>query len=78
MCSSDLKPDHARILRVVSGQSDRQEIPVDLAKITTGKAEDVKLRPNDILLVPTSIGKKAGAEIGKALLGAVAVAAWRF
>ncbi len=72
------KPDHARILRSVRGQADRQEIPIDLAKITNGKAEDVKLRPNDILLVPTSMGKKAGAEVAKAMLSAaIGVATWR-
>jgi polysaccharide export outer membrane protein len=72
------KPGSARILRSVPGNSDRQEIAVDLSKITNGKSEDVVLRPNDILLVPTSVAKKAGVEVAKAVLSAaVGVAIWR-
>ena len=51
-------PSDSRILRTVPGASERKEIPVDLKKIMAGKSEDVALRPNDILFVPTSNGKK--------------------
>jgi len=72
------KPGAARILRNVPGNADRQEIAVDLSKITAGKAEDVAMRPDDILLVPTSMGKKIGVEVAKAVLSAaVGVAIWR-
>ena len=42
----------ARIVRLVPGHSERTEIHVDLKKIQNGKAEDVAMRPNDILVVP--------------------------
>jgi polysaccharide export outer membrane protein len=34
-----------------------QQIPVDIKKILTGKAEDVVLRPNDVLFVPNNTMK---------------------
>lgn len=72
------KLDEAKILRVVPGRTDRIEIPVQLKKIQQGKAEDIALRPNDILLVPTSNGKKAGIAVAQAVLAAaVGVAVWR-
>jgi polysaccharide export outer membrane protein len=72
------KPQDAKILRMTPGRVDRQEIAVDLRKITAGKSEDVTLRPNDILLVPTSTPRKAGIEVAKAALAAaVGVAIWR-
>jgi polysaccharide biosynthesis/export protein len=49
---------NARILRLVSGSSERQQIPIDLNKILAGKAEDVAMRPFDVLVVPTSAPKK--------------------
>ena len=51
-------PSNSRILRTVPGATERQEIQVDLKKILAGKSEDIGLRPNDILFVPTSNGKK--------------------
>jgi polysaccharide biosynthesis/export protein len=48
---------HARILRAdTSGK--RTEETIDLKKLLSGKAEDVALRPNDILFVPSSLSKK--------------------
>jgi polysaccharide biosynthesis/export protein len=69
------QPQNARILRVVPGSPDRKEIPIDLRKIGAGKAEDVAMRPDDILLVPTSLPKKAGVETAKAILAAAIGAA---
>src|SRR5579859_666334 len=54
------KAQDSKILRTVPGASERKEIPVDLKKVMTGKAEDQALRPNDILFVPDSTAKKAG------------------
>lgn len=72
------KPGNAFILRAVPGNQDRQQIPVDLSKITAGKSEDIAMRPDDILMVPTSVAKKAGVEVAKAALAAaVGVAIWR-
>ena len=51
-------PSKSRILRTVPGATERKEIQVDLKKILAGKSEDIGLRPNDILFVPTSNGKK--------------------
>ena len=49
---------NAKILRSDEGVS-REEIPVDVSKILTGKAADVPMRANDILFIPTS-GTKSG------------------
>ncbi len=65
------QPQNAKILRITPGSMDRKEIPVNLSKIEKGKAEDVALRPYDILLVPTSMSKKAGIHLGEAALAAV-------
>lgn len=48
----------ARIIRNSSIPGARQEIACDLGKILSGKAEDLGLRPQDILYVPGSTTKK--------------------
>jgi polysaccharide export outer membrane protein len=48
-------PARARILR--PGPATAEQIPVNLRKILQGKAEDVVLRPNDILFVPSNAMK---------------------
>ncbi len=63
------KPSDARILRQVTGESTRTEIPVDLRKIMAGKAGDVTLQQNDILFVPTNTFKKLGARSIDAMFG---------
>jgi hypothetical protein len=35
----------------------RTEIPVDISKILEGRAPDVPLQPNDILLVPVNAAR---------------------
>jgi len=79
--AEDAKPtavrDKALIVRQTS-QSDgaRQEIPVKLGQIISGKATDVALQPNDILFVPDSAGRKAlrrGAEAAIQLVTGVVV-----
>jgi polysaccharide export outer membrane protein len=72
------QPRNARILRAVPGSPDRKEIAIDLQKITAGKSEDVVMRPNDILLVPVSMPKKAGIKAAEAAVNAVVgIAIWR-
>jgi len=72
------KPQDAKILRLVPGSMERKEIPVNLRKIQEGKAEDITLRADDILFVPDSTPRKAGAKIAEAALSAaVGVAVWR-
>lgn len=48
-------PQKARILR--RGSSSEEQIPVDMKKIMAGKEEDIVLRPNDILYVPSDAVK---------------------
>jgi len=52
-------PSRARIMRPseASPTAGRVEIPVNLAKILSGKSSDVYLQPNDILFVPNSTAK---------------------
>jgi polysaccharide export outer membrane protein len=52
-------PQKARILRLPPGGSSREQLPVDVAKILNGKADDVQLGPGDILYIPGSAAKKA-------------------
>ena len=64
-------PGGAKIVRVIPGTEERKDIPVNIAAILSGKAEDFEMRPNDILVVPSSKLKKAGA---RALEAAIAAA----
>jgi polysaccharide biosynthesis/export protein len=74
----DPKPSKAKIVRVVPGTAQLVNIPVDLKKIMAGQAEDVYMRPNDILFVPTSNLKKAGVRaLEAAVQAATGVAIWR-
>jgi polysaccharide biosynthesis/export protein len=72
------KPQDAKVLRLVPGSTERKEIAVNLSKIQQGKAEDIALRPDDILFVPDSTPKRAGVKAAEAMLSAaVGVAVWR-
>lgn len=51
------KPKRARIIRIVPGETEPREIAVNLQKVLNGKAEDIALRPQDVLVVPTSSRK---------------------
>ncbi|MGH9883691.1 MAG: polysaccharide biosynthesis/export family protein [Pyrinomonadaceae bacterium] len=53
----DSKKDKVRIVRQEPGSSSRKELIVDLSAIEKRSAEDVALRANDIIDVPTSAGK---------------------
>jgi polysaccharide export outer membrane protein len=51
------KPQKARIIRSVPGERKPQEIAVNIKQIFDGKAEDIALLPQDVLVVPTSSRK---------------------
>jgi polysaccharide export outer membrane protein len=71
-------PQAAKIVRIVPGTKARQEIPVDLRKVLAGKAEDIGLRANDILVVPPSGSKKAAVRVLEAAVQTVTgVIIWR-
>ena len=69
---------NAMIVRLVPGSSDRKEIPVDLTKIQNGKAEDIAMRPSDILVVPLERPQTSGDRaIEAAIQTATGVVIWR-
>jgi polysaccharide biosynthesis/export protein len=51
------KPEKARVIHEVPGDAKVTEIGVNLQKILSGKAKDIELGPNDVLVVPTSSRK---------------------
>lgn len=51
------RPDKARIIRGSPGGAKPEEIAVNIRRIFNGKAEDIALLPQDVLVVPTSSGK---------------------
>jgi len=70
-------PQNAKILRFVEG-SNRVEIPINLKKVLQGKAEDVGLAPDDILLIPDNTSKRVAVRaIEAAVQTATGVLIWR-
>lgn len=67
----DTKTDKIRIVRQVSGGS-KSELIVDLKAIDRRQAEDIVLRPNDIVDVPASGGKRFLRGVLSAIAPAVA------
>jgi polysaccharide biosynthesis/export protein len=70
------KPQKALIIRSVPGEPKPQEIAVNIKQIFAGKAEDVVLRPQDVLVVPTSsrkvfTGYSLPAAVGSAVGAAI-------
>ena len=51
------KPDKARIVRQVVGEPKLREIAINVQQILSGKAKDVALGPDDVLVIPTSSRK---------------------
>jgi polysaccharide export outer membrane protein len=67
---------HALVIRQSTSDTARQEVPVDVQDILTGKAADVVLAPDDILYIPESGAKKtirAMGQVAMALVNGVAV-----
>jgi polysaccharide biosynthesis/export protein len=75
-------PQRARVLRAVPGSTSRTETAVDLRKILDGKSPDLQLKPNDVLIVPTSGAKSATLRTIEAAVGigtaAVTTAIYRY
>ena len=69
------KPGKARIIRSIPGEPKPREVAVNLSQILKGKAEDVGLRPQDVLVVPTSSHKVFTTYSIPALVSAAAYAA---
>ncbi len=63
-------PGRTVIVRRSASGKDRQEIPVNLNKVMTGKVEDHVLQANDILFIPESGMKKGLRRMGDAALSA--------
>lgn len=61
------KSDHAVIVRK-DGTGQQHEVEVDLKKVMKFQAEDVQLRPSDILYVPTSVGKTTAIRVAELTL----------
>jgi polysaccharide export outer membrane protein len=51
------KPEQAKIFRPAADPQKHEEIAVNIKQILAGKAEDIALRPDDVLVVPTSSRK---------------------
>lgn len=69
------KLDHAVIIRK-DDQGKQTETEVDLKKVINRQAEDLQMRPSDVLYIPESRTKKAlveAAELGVAVGTAVAI-----
>ena len=73
------KADKARIIRSVPGELKHQEIAVNLKEILAGKAVDIGMRPQDVLVVPSS-GSKTFATwfVPVAVGGAVSAAIYHY
>ena len=67
----------ARVLRA-SGGAEREQIPANVKKIMKNQAPDLQLRPDDILYIPNSAGKTAGAlGLASAIGIGTGIAIWR-
>ena len=62
---------NSTILRDAGDGSKRSQISVDLSKILTGQAEDLRLKSNDILFVPINTPKRATIRVAETALQAV-------
>lgn len=63
------KNDKAVIIRKNPKTGQRQEIAVNLNKVMSRRAEDIRLQANDILFVPDSTGKKALRRVADTAIG---------
>ncbi len=61
-------PQKAKILRMDASGNRRQELPLDVNRIFSGKATDVALQPDDILFIPDSAQKRAAFRTLEALM----------
>ena len=71
-------PGAARILRRESDFTSREQIPVDLKKILTGKTKDVELYPDDILYIPDNTSRRITNRVLETALATVSgIIIWR-
>jgi polysaccharide biosynthesis/export protein len=71
-------PRHARILRLKREADQREELPVNVKEVLTGKTADVALLGDDILFIPGSAGKKAALRaLEAAIQTGTGLAIWR-
>jgi polysaccharide biosynthesis/export protein len=69
---------HAKILRLKRDADQREELPVDVKSLLSGKKQDVSLQADDILFIPGSTGKKAALRAVEAVVQAgTGMAIWR-
>jgi polysaccharide export outer membrane protein len=68
------RPETARVFRPSPDEQKHVEIAVNIKQILAGKAEDIGLRPDDVLVVPTS-GRKSFTVLVSGTLGAAVSAA---
>lgn len=69
---------HAKILRLKRDSDQREELPVDVKALLSGKKHDVTLQANDILFIPGSTGKKAALRAAEAVIQTgTGLAIWR-
>ena len=69
------KPQKARIIRSAPGELKPQEIAVNIKQIFNGKADDIMLLPQDVLVIPTSSRKVFTTYSVPSILSAAAYAA---
>jgi polysaccharide export outer membrane protein len=68
-------PQKAKIFRPVEDEPRHQEISVNIKLILAGKAEDIRLRPEDVLVVPTSSRKTFTTYVVPATIASAVAAA---
>lgn len=68
---------HSRLIRSTP-DGGHAEVPISVKDILSGKAQDVKLQPEDIVFVPNSASKSAGRRILEAAAQAAGLAVYRF
>ena len=69
---------NAKLLRPVDGGKSRIEVPVDLAKILSGKMADTPMKAEDILFIPNSLAKSAGLRAAEfAIQAGTGLIIWR-
>lgn len=71
-------PKNAKILRMSANSEQRKEQPIDLKKVLQGKSEDLALRADDVLFIPSNTPKKLAVRALEALVQTgTGVVIWR-
>ena len=63
-------PRKAVILRSATENAGGTKVPIDVSSILSGKSNDLPLKANDILFIPTSAAKSIGYRSTEALIQA--------